>query len=401
MLFKLIHHSLLNHYHHHHHSLPTLTLMNNSTIIGINNSNSKEYSTRTYTFPIPKGCGRNQISMSIENQTTRTEFYYELPSVKSCSISSDKMIRCNGNFTDYINFYNNGKVKIQFSNGIVVDDLPKKKIIFENNYFLFPLKPEYGSSELSLIYPVLNSTGGKFIINGENFILNTYDNSSVYCFSNEQLYNCSFLNYDSISCDIELEGPYDQTCQITFNGKLNDNITISYHPPIVLNSTMISNLSIGGNITIFEISIGKRNCLNATFINSTCISFFIEPLNGNNTKQQQQQQQYSGGNYLMIYIEDPNKGNQGNQSSENVINGSKGNDDDKNKSIFEKMKWLLPIAIIFGSIVIFGPIAFIIYYNRKGRTIQILINKFTSKITTRSILFLNTCTNSTTTTSTI
>ncbi|KAM9967657.1 hypothetical protein ACTFIW_001741 [Dictyostelium discoideum] len=200
------------------------------------------------------------------------------------------------------------------------------------------------------------------------------------------------------------DGPYDETCLIKFNGKLNDNITISYHPPIVLNSTMISNSSIGGNITIFgnefynqieEISIGKRNCLNATFINSTSISCFIEPVNGNNTKQQQQQQQYvkvtingkSGGNYLMIYIEDPNKGNQGIQSSENnnsngknVINGSKGNGDDKNKSIFEKMKWLLPIAIIFGSIIIFGPIALIIYYNRKGRTIQILKNKFTSKM---------------------
>ncbi|KAM9997672.1 hypothetical protein ACTFIY_007315 [Dictyostelium cf. discoideum] len=50
--------------------------------------------------PIPKGCGRNQVSMSIENQTTRTEFYYELPSVKSCSISFDQMISCIGNFAD-------------------------------------------------------------------------------------------------------------------------------------------------------------------------------------------------------------------------------------------------------------------------------------------------------------
>ncbi|KAM9978687.1 hypothetical protein ACTFIY_012449 [Dictyostelium cf. discoideum] len=123
----------------------------------------------------------------------------------------------------------------------------------------------------------------------------------------------------------------------------------------------------------------------------------LNHLNGNDTKKQQQQQYAnvtingkSGGNYLMIYIEDPNTGNQGNQSSENnnnkngkkVIDGSSnGNDeDDENKGIFKKMKWLLPIIIIVGCIIVFGLFAFIIYYNRKKRTIKHMKNKITSKI---------------------
>ncbi|KAM9978686.1 hypothetical protein ACTFIY_012448 [Dictyostelium cf. discoideum] len=174
-----------------HNSLPTLTLMDNTNIIGIDNSNSKEYSTRTYAFPIPKGCGRNQISMSIENQTTRSEFYYELPSVKSCSISSDQMIRC----WEILPIIEISLIVCDdISTGIKVDISPSLAPI--NNF------------------PVFNSTGGQLIINGEIFIPNTSDNTSVNCFSNEQLYNCLYLNYDSISCDIELEGPDDQICQI-------------------------------------------------------------------------------------------------------------------------------------------------------------------------------------------
>ncbi|KAM9956876.1 hypothetical protein ACTFIR_003611 [Dictyostelium discoideum] len=94
--------------------------------------------------------------------------------------------------------------------------------------------------------PVFNSTGGELLINGENFNENTIDDTSVYCFSNKQVYNCSFINITSISCDIKLEGPFDQLCKIKFNGKdEKNNISISYYPPLVLNSTTISNSSIG------------------------------------------------------------------------------------------------------------------------------------------------------------
>ncbi|KAM9982670.1 hypothetical protein ACTFIZ_007196 [Dictyostelium cf. discoideum] len=410
-------------------SLPTLTYMDNTIIQGIDNSNSNEYSTHTYSFKIPIGCGRNRVLVSIENKTSPTELCYQLPEVKSCSISADQMIRCMGNFTNYVSYYESGDVKIQFSNGIVVDDIQNKKIIFESSFFLFPLKPEYGSSELSLIvcddqsaslkvdispsltqinyYPVFNSTGGQIIINGENFIPNTCDNSSIYCISNQQIYNCSFVNYTSISCDIELVGPFDQICQIKFNGiKQNKNISISYSPPMVLNSTMISNSSIGGNITIFgnefydqidEILIGKSSCSNITFINSTSISCFVGPFNGNNSQlPPPQQQQYvnvtingkSGGSYLMIYVESPNKGDLGNQSSENNKNNNNGkninggsNKDDagENKSIFEKNKWIIAV-IVLGFFIITGIPLFLLYVYRDKRTIRQLINRIRNKV---------------------
>ncbi|KAM9952675.1 hypothetical protein ACTFIR_007729 [Dictyostelium discoideum] len=92
--------------------LATLTFIdnnnNNTTIKSIDNSND------TLSFQSPKSCGRNQISISIGNQTTRTEFYYELPTVTSCSIDNDQIIRCFGNFTNYIYFYENGKINILF-----------------------------------------------------------------------------------------------------------------------------------------------------------------------------------------------------------------------------------------------------------------------------------------------
>ncbi|KAM9954509.1 hypothetical protein ACTFIW_003109 [Dictyostelium discoideum] len=139
-------------------SLPTLTFLdnNNKTAIkGIDNSND------TFSFQIPKGCGRNQISISIGNQTTRTEFYYELPTVTSCSIDSDQIIRCFGNFTNYIYFYENGKINILFSNSTDEIYLPIKSINFNMDSFSFKLNNNYKTNEVYLnvcneILPITN-----------------------------------------------------------------------------------------------------------------------------------------------------------------------------------------------------------------------------------------------------
>ncbi|KAM9992420.1 hypothetical protein ACTFIY_009840 [Dictyostelium cf. discoideum] len=321
---------------------PIMTFQDNSSIKAIDYKNSNEYSTHTYSFETPKSCGRIEITISIGDQPTRTEIYYELPKISSCSIVSNQMIKCIGDFTNYLDLFKNGKIKIQFSNMIIIDNISNNPVIFKSDSFSFPMKPEYISSEIYLIVcdessqslkvditpslkfvnqsPVFNCTGGELLINGENLNENTISNTSVYCFSNKQLYNCSFLNYTSISCEIKLEGPFDQLCKIKFNSKdENNNISISYYPPLVLNSTTISNSSIGGIITIFgnefynqivSITVGKSECLNFTFINSTSISCFVEPLKLNiNQTEQQQQQQYvnitingkTGGNDIIIY----------------------------------------------------------------------------------------------------
>ncbi|KAN0018312.1 hypothetical protein ACTFIU_010927 [Dictyostelium citrinum] len=239
-----------------------MILQDKSTIKGIDCKNSKEYSTHIYSFEIPKGCGRNEISISIGNQTTRTEFYYEFPIISSCSIVSNQMIKCLGNFTNYLNLFKN-------------------------------------------------------------------------------VYNCSFINYTSIICDMKLEGPFDQICKIKFNGKEeNYNNSISYYPPLVLNSTMISNSSVGGIITIIgnefynqidSITVGKSKCLNTTFINSTSISCFLEPSTLNINQTEHQQVQYvnvtingkSGGNNLMVFIGNSIIIDQKNHSSESYNNNGK------------------------------------------------------------------------------
>ncbi|EAL61741.1 transmembrane protein [Dictyostelium discoideum AX4] len=400
---------------------PIMTFRDNSSIKSTDYKNSNEYSTHTYSFEIPKSCGRNEITISIGDQLTRTEVYYELPKISSCSIVSNQMIKCLGNFTNYLDLFKNGKIKIQFSNMIIIDNIPKNPIIFKSDSFSFPMKPEYISSDIYLIVCdetspyfkvditpslksvnqslVFNSTGGKLLINGENFNENTIDNTSVYCFSNKEDYNCSFINYTSISCDIELEGPFDQLCKIKFNGKdENYNISISYYPPLVLNSTIISNSSIGGIITIFGnefyneidlITVGKSKCLNSTFINSTSISCFVEPsnFNINQTKQQQQQQQQyvnitingkSGGNNLNIYFDnsiievknqssESDKNNNNNNNSKNKINDESKTD---GRSLYEKYKKYFIATIIIGSLaLIIVAFKIILYFNRKNGTV--------------------------------
>ncbi|KAM9994675.1 hypothetical protein ACTFIZ_007812 [Dictyostelium cf. discoideum] len=371
--------------------IPIMNFQDNSSIEAIDYKNSNEYSTHTYSFAIPKGCGRIDIAISIGDQLTRTENFYELPIISSCSIVSNQMIKCIGNFTNYLNLFKNGKIKIQFSNMIIIDNIPKNPVIFKSDSFSFPMKPEYSSSDISLIVcdetsqslkvditplikfvnqsPVFNSTGGELLINGENFNENTIDNTSVYCFLNKQVYNCSFVNNTSISCSIKLEGPFDQICKIKFNGKEEKyNVSISYYPPLVLNSTMISNSSIGGIITIFGnefynqidlITVGKSKCLNSTFINSTSISCFVEPLDFNIIQSEKQKQQYvnitingkRGGNNLIIYSGNSNKIDENNKSNKNTIDDKQANNEIKNESIKIKRNYILFI-ILFSTIVI-------------------------------------------------
>ncbi|KAM9951099.1 hypothetical protein ACTFIT_012203 [Dictyostelium discoideum] len=370
---------------------PIMIFQDNSSINAIDYKNSNENSTHTYSFDIPKSCGRNEITILIGDQLTRTEIYYELPIISSCSIVSNQMIKCLGNFLNYLDLFKNGKIKIQFSNMVIIDNIPNNPNIFMSDSFSFPMKPEYSSSDIYLIVCdetspdfkvditpslkfvsqslVFNSTGGELLINGENFNENTIYNTSVYCFSNKQVYNCSFINNTSISCDIELVGPFDQLCKIKFNGKdENYNISISYYPPLVLNSTTISNSSIGGIIIIFgnefynqidSITVGKSKCLNSTFINSTSISCFVEPSNFIINQTEQQQQQYvnitinnkSGGNNLIIYSGNSNRIDENNKSNKNTIDDKQTNNEIKNESIKRNINLILFI-IIFSTILI-------------------------------------------------
>ncbi|KAN0038148.1 hypothetical protein ACTA71_000320 [Dictyostelium dimigraforme] len=211
--------------------------------------------------------------------------------------------------------------------------------------------------------------------------------------------NCGDGGYDNWSfggnCNVsdKTVRPFGQICLINFNGKSNNNITILYLPPIVLKSTIISNF-----IMKLIISVGKSSCSNITFINSTTISCFIGPLILNNTNQQLlQQQQYinvsingkSGGNYFIIYSQNPNKVYYNNNSTENnngsnnkINNGKNGSGDgsehDKNDngSIFKRKKWILPIVVIFGFIIVSSLIIYIIYKNKKSRFVLYFKNSF-------------------------
>ncbi|KAM9982324.1 hypothetical protein ACTFIZ_006845 [Dictyostelium cf. discoideum] len=161
-----------------HNNLPTLTFMDNTTIKGIDNLNSNEYSNHTYSFEIPIGCGRNGISISIGNQTTHSELYYELPIITSCSINNDQIIRCFGNFTNYFNFYENGKINILFSNSIDEIYLPTNSIDFKIDSFSFQLNKKYKTNQVYFnvcneLLPIINIEYNSTIQTPQPTIINT------------------------------------------------------------------------------------------------------------------------------------------------------------------------------------------------------------------------------------
>ncbi|KAK5583198.1 hypothetical protein RB653_004789 [Dictyostelium firmibasis] len=131
-------------------SLPTIILKDNSTIKGIDIKNSFEYSTHSYSFQIPKGCGRNEISISIGNQTSRTEFYYEQPIIRSCSTNDNQLINCLGNFTNYLNFYEDDQIKIIFLNSSKYNYLESNLLDFKFDSFSFQLNKQFTSNQIYL-----------------------------------------------------------------------------------------------------------------------------------------------------------------------------------------------------------------------------------------------------------
>ncbi|KAN0003361.1 hypothetical protein ACTFIZ_009525 [Dictyostelium cf. discoideum] len=363
-------------------SIPIITLQSDkSKISGIDLKNSTDYSKQhTYSFTIPKGCGRNEYSLSIGNDTNLSEFDYNLPIVNNCSIGINQMIECVGQYQDFIDLYKNGKIKILFSGAIIVDNIPNKPIKFTNSLISFPLKPEYGSSELKLevcneftlpikvdISPtvdyfqtnlIFNATGGSILIIGKNFVKETIDHSHLHCITNNLDYNCTFINFSTISCPMNINGPNDKSLEVVFNNK-HGNISINFYPPLISNCTISKStglLIITGNEfykQINNISIGDYNCSNISFINSSYITCLVEQqtnliidkllfvnviINGK-----------SGGKELTIYNHDLIN------SKNNIGIGGENFQASKNvkKGFIEKNGWVIAIIVI-GVILVVG-----------------------------------------------
>ncbi|KAN0029683.1 hypothetical protein ACTA71_007818 [Dictyostelium dimigraforme] len=290
---------------------PIMILPNNSSINGIDNKISNEYLTHTYSFEILKGCGRNQFQL-LNKRDCFTNLRDGVISTLKLGEGSLQTIR-EISLEPYSGF--NGNESESLLNEIGLFTTLSITTIFENWILILPLL------------------------------------------------------YKLIVCPIEIEGPFDQLCKIKFNGNdENYYISISYYPPMVLNSTLISNSSIGGNITIFgnefynqidQISIGNNSCSNITFIDSTSISCFVRPSNLNINQTELQYVNItingkSGGKYLMVYIDNQIKVDPNNQSSDsNDNNGedlSKNDSSFDNRGIFERKRWLLLVIIVGGVI---------------------------------------------------
>ncbi|KAN0021766.1 hypothetical protein ACTFIU_003910 [Dictyostelium citrinum] len=85
---QLINYTLYNINAANYYKTPTIQLLN----ITINGTKFTRTHNSYNSLIIPKGCGRNEFIISIGNQSTRLEFYYQTPTIKNCSIANDQMI---------------------------------------------------------------------------------------------------------------------------------------------------------------------------------------------------------------------------------------------------------------------------------------------------------------------
>ncbi|KAM9979449.1 hypothetical protein ACTFIY_008694 [Dictyostelium cf. discoideum] len=282
--------------------LPTL-IINSEDQIPINgvSLNSTNQEVNSYSFLIPVGCGKKEITIKIGTQSCLSSISYIEPIISNCKVSGydgkSGDIICVGNFGNenyfsqsYVLFSNN-KISPTLNNrttlsfplisGYYSDDLIFEMCEISSKSFKLNISPSLKRIDSSNV----NTNGGLFYIFGEFF--NSNINSTVFCDDNP--YQGTFENTTTISFDLPIQGPNDIKCNYSFNNGMNyGDFQVEYPKPIVENISTI--YVTGGNLTIYgnnfynisNITIEVNNqlqCNNIEFINLTTITCNLPPIN--------------------------------------------------------------------------------------------------------------------------
>ncbi|KAM9962635.1 hypothetical protein ACTFIR_005551 [Dictyostelium discoideum] len=285
--------------------LPTL-IINSEDQIQINgvSLNSTNQEVHSYSFLIPLGCGKKEITIKIGTQSCLSSISYIEPIILNCKVSGydgkSGEIICVGNFgnKNYLSqshvLFSNNKISPPLINsttlsfplisGYYSDDLIFEMCEIPSKSFKLNISPSLKRIDASNV----NTKGGLFYILGEFF--NSNMNSSVFC--SDIPYQGVFENTTTISFDLPIQGPNDIMCNYSFNNGMNySDFKIEYPKPIVENISTI--YAIGGNLTIYgnnfynisNITIEVDNqlqCNNIEFINLTTITCNLPPINETN-----------------------------------------------------------------------------------------------------------------------
>ncbi|KAN0035274.1 hypothetical protein ACTA71_004536 [Dictyostelium dimigraforme] len=270
---------------------PTITV-NNVMVLGDDSSKElKDDGSYAYSFNnFPPICGTESLQYIIGNQGYNGSITSQPPIFGNCTLSSTTNITtCSG-----INFGGtfSNQVLIQLSNNTITP------LTLTDEEFSFYTDDSFVSNHLTInscgaatdlyynIDPVYfsnmavgfhnYSSNDAVIIYGKYFSSGSI--ASINC--NGTLYpTCSLTDYKTLSCGVQLIGPYDQTCQLTFLNRSNIPVFVSFQQPLPLSSNSL-NLN-GGQLVIFgdcfypqiqDIQIGPTQCTNYIFISSSAIS---------------------------------------------------------------------------------------------------------------------------------
>ncbi|KAM9986294.1 hypothetical protein ACTFIY_010726 [Dictyostelium cf. discoideum] len=284
--------------------LPTL-IINSEDQIPINgvSLNSTNQEVNSYSFLIPVGCGKKEITIKIGTQSCLSSISYIEPIISNCKVSgydgkSGEVI-CVGDFGNenyfsqsYVLFSNN-KISLTLINRTTLSfpflfDYHSDDLIFEMceiQSSSFKLSINISPSLKRIDASNVNTNGGLFYIFGEFF--NSNINSTVFCDDNP--YQGTFENTTTISFDLPIQGPNDIKCNYSFNNGMNHgDFQVEYPKPIVENISTI--YVTGGNLTIYgnnfynisNITIEVNNqlqCNNIEFINLRTITCNLPPIN--------------------------------------------------------------------------------------------------------------------------
>ncbi|KAM9986274.1 hypothetical protein ACTFIY_010683 [Dictyostelium cf. discoideum] len=284
--------------------LPTL-IINSEDQIPINgvSLNSTNQEVNSYSFLIPVGCGKKEITIKIGTQSCLSSISYIEPIISNCKVSGydgkSGDIICVGDFGNenyfsqsYVLFSNNKisptlinrtTLSFPFLSDYHSDDLIFEMCEIQSNPFKLSINisPSLKRIDASNV----NRNGCLFYIFGEFF--NSNINSTVFC--DDIRYQGVFENTTTISFDLPIQGPNDIMCNYSFNNGMNyGDFKIEYPRPIVENISTIS--TIGGVLTIYgnnfynisNITIEVNNqlqCNNIEFINLTTITCSLPPIN--------------------------------------------------------------------------------------------------------------------------
>ncbi|KAK5577542.1 hypothetical protein RB653_002485 [Dictyostelium firmibasis] len=276
---------------------PTITI-NNVVFEGTDSSKDlKDDGSYAYDFDtFPPICGSVQLQYAIGDQVYTSSITSQPSTFGNCTFyPGTNLTTCTG--TNFGGSFFKNQVHIQLSNDTInPTNLTDTEFSFytNDNYIsghllltscgvstdlYYNLDPIYYSNTATGFHNY--SVSDAVIINGKFFSSSSI--ASVSC-NGSTFSKCDLIDYETISCPVQLIGPYDLQCALNFLNDTNIPVYVSFLQPIALSSTSL--YLNGGQLVIFgdsfypqiqNIQVGSIQCTNYVFIATDAIACNLQP----------------------------------------------------------------------------------------------------------------------------